>query len=84
MARLESEYFDMLHVNDVPENAAYVDFGGGATGVRDVSSFELEHFHSTNVTPDRPCSTFFKTDSFMPASEIFTVLESDGFRADHI
>ena len=68
IARLEREYFDQLHVNDVPENAGYGNFAGGATGVRNVSSFEREHFHSTNVTQDltlvsRPLPTPLTTRS---------------------
>lgn len=46
--------------------------------------FEKENFHRYNVTPDRPCSAFFKTDSFMPASEIFEGLKKDGFCTEHI
>ena len=36
------------------------------------------------MKPDWPCSAFYKTDSFMLAHKIFTALDSDGFRADHI
>lgn len=84
VVRLERKYFDALHVNDVPENAVYAISDGNTASVRDVSCFECDYFHPTNVMPDRPFSGFFETDYFMAATEISAALESDSFRADHI
>jgi len=42
------------------------------------------NFHMYNVTPDRPCSAYFKTDVFMPAAEVFEALRKDGFKPEHI
>ena len=82
VARLEREYFDALHVVDVLENFAYNQHPAAINRAQPISDFEKEHFHLENVTPERPCSAFFKTDSFMPANEIFDALEADAFRAD--
>ena len=86
VARLEREYFDSLHVVNTPENVAYGSAGNGVprTRVSALSAFEKSHFHAENVTPERPCLAFFKTDSFMPASEIFEALATDGFHAEHV
>ena len=81
--KLERDYFESLHVDDVELNATFsesrVYFGGKA-----MSKLEEEHFHQYNVTPDRPCSAFFKTDAFMPAADIFAALKEEGFLPEHI
>ena len=88
VARLEREYFDSLHVVDSPKNAVYADCNAPLDGSRPqgtlLSDFEKTHFHALNVTPDRPCSAFFKTDSFMPGSEVFDLLKKEGFLPEHI
>lgn len=80
--QLERDYFDALHVEDVANNYTYAE--SPVIGRKSLSAFEREHFHEYNVTPDRPCSAFFKTDSFMPATEIFDALGKEGFKAEHI
>ena len=84
VSRLEREYFDALHVDNVDNNATFSTSDGMVSQERFLTSLEKENFHARNVTPDRPCSAFFKTDSFMPASEIFEMLGKDGFRPEHV
>ena len=48
---------------------------------RELSDFEKEHFHARNVTPDRPCTAFFKTNSFVASKDFFDLLEREGFPA---
>lgn len=79
---LEREYFESLHVKNVEANANYRDTPV-IRGEKILSAFEKENFHQYNVTPDRPCSAFFKTDSYMPAAEIFEALKKDGFRSEY-
>ena len=81
--KLEQEYFDSLHVENIELNDRYVD-----TPVlvyrKPMTDFEEAHFHEYNITPDRPCSAYFKTYSFMPAAEIFDPLYKDGFKPKHL
>lgn len=81
--KLEREYFEVLHIKNVAPNERYVD-----TPVlvysEPIKDFEEAHFHEYNVTPNRPCSAFFKTDSFMPAAEIFDALCKDGLKPEHL
>ena len=84
VARLEREYFDALHMVDVLENFAYNQHPAAISRAQPISDFEKEDFHLENVTPERPCSAFFKTDTFMPAKEIFDALEANGFRAETV
>ena len=81
--QLEREYFESLYVENVDSNVNYAD-SPVLLNQTVLTDFEEKHFHCQNVTPDRPCSAFFKTDSFMPASEIFDALKKDGFRSEHI
>jgi len=81
--KLEREYFESLHVENVAANANYRDTPV-IRGEKVLTVFEKENFHQYNVTLDRPSSAFFKTDSYMPASEIFEALKKDGFRSEHI
>lgn len=71
--KLEREYFEKLHVEDITPNERYMDAPVLAF-CKPLTDFEEAHFHEYNVTLDRPCSAFFKTDSFMPAAEIFDAL----------
>lgn len=81
--KLEREYFEVLHIKNVAPNERYVD-----TPVlvysEPIKDFEEAHFHEYNVTPNRPCSAFFKTDSFMPAAQIFDALCKDGLKPEHL
>lgn len=54
---------------------------GPGNQYRYLSDFEREHFHPLNVTPDRPCSAFFKADSNITAKEIFDAFIKDGISA---
>ena len=65
--KLEREYFEKLHVENVESNEVNVDSPVLWNG----TEFEEANFHVYNVTPNRPCSAYFKTDSFMPAAEVF-------------
>lgn len=49
-----------------------------------MTDFEEAHFHEYNITPDRPCSAYFKTYSFMPVSEIFDAVRKGGFKPEHL
>lgn len=51
---------------------------------RRLTAFEREHFLDENVTPDRPCTATFKTEKYMPASELFTALDAEHFPAASI
>ena len=41
------------------------------TQSRFLSSFEKEHFHPHNVTPERPCTAFFRVDSEETSKSLF-------------
>lgn len=81
--QLERKYFESLHVENVESNVNFVD-SPVLVHQKVLIDFEEKHFHCHNVTPNRPCSAFFKTDSLMPVSEIFDALEKDGFHSEHI
>ena len=81
--QLERDYFDLLRMENVENNCTYAD-SPVLVKRKPLSDFERVHFHEYNATPDRPCSPFFKTDSFMPAAEIFEALAKDGFQVEHI
>ena len=51
---------------------------------RALTELERINFHRYNTTPDRPCTAYFQTDSFAPASEIFERFAKDGFTANQI
>lgn len=51
---------------------------------RELSDFEKEHFHACNVTPDRPCTAFFKSESFIASKDFFDRLEREGFPATSV
>lgn len=44
-----------------------------------LSSFEREHFHPDNVTPDRPCTAYFQSAVFNDSSAVFDALKAQGF-----
>ena len=47
-----------------------------------LTSFEREHFHTNNVTPDRPCSAFFNiANTDIPTRQIFDALIREGIPA---
>ena len=48
-----------------------------------LTEFECKHFHQDNVTPDRPCTAFFKSDTFLTAKDVFEALKGEGFVSDH-
>ena len=81
--KLERGYFEKLHIENVEPNETYVDSPVLAYR-KPMTEFEEAHFHEYNVTPDRPCSAYFKTDSFMPAADVFEALRKDGFKCDHV
>ncbi len=80
---LERDYFESLEkatmLNEsFAESPTVVGYG------KTMSSLEETHFHTYNVTPDRPCSAYFKCDSFMSADEVFDSLKTEGFRTEHV
>ena len=81
--RLEREYFDTCHRADAGVNDTFAMSGVFIDG-KTLSEFEYKHFHEHNVTPDRPCTAFFKSESFIPAKEIFEALKTEGFTSDHV
>ena len=81
--KLEREYFETLHVEDVEPNDTYAE-SPVLYYRKTLTDFEETHFRAYNVTPDRPCSAYFKMDSYMPAVEIFDALHNDGFLPEHI
>ena len=80
---LERMFFDSLHELDVGVNQAFPE-ATERTGGKRLSDFENKHFHSNNVTPDRPCTAFFKTESYVTPKEVFEALKNEGFAADHV
>lgn len=85
VARLEREYFDSLDVEDVFENPPFREnYTAPPTCETLLTDFERQHLHLANVTLDRPCSAYFKTDTFMLDSEIFDTFLADGFRPEHV
>ena len=64
---------------------------GGYTAARPfvtrsfLSRFEKDHFHPHNVTPDRPCTTFFTLeDTTVTSKQIFDSLIRDGIPASAV
>ena len=45
---------------------------------RTLTDFEREHFHPHNVTPDRPCTAFFRAGSLITSKHILDSLRGDG------
>ena len=80
---LERLLFDSVHTVDAEVNEAYSE-ANGTTDRKKLSDFESKHFHCNNVTPDRPCTAFFKTESYVTPKEGFEALKSEGFAADHV
>lgn len=66
-------------VRNVPRDtkATAEEPGDSSAGIRAynpfrfLSSFEKEHFHPLNVTPDRPCTAFFRADSQETSKSLF-------------
>ena len=81
--KLERDYFEKLDIENVEPNETYLDSPILAY-CKPMTEFEETHFHEYNVTPDRPCSAYFKTDSFMPADDVCDALRKDGFKAEHV
>ena len=50
----------------------------GYSQYRYLSEFEQQHFHPLNVTPDRPCTAFFRAGSEITSKQIFDSLFADG------
>lgn len=80
---LEREYFDSIHTAEFGVNDTYSTSKFRVDG-KTLSDFESKHFHQYNVTPNRPLTAFFKTESYVNAKEIFEALKSEGFAADHV
>ena len=76
-------YFDSLHTADVLVNDMFSTRSGSVDG-KTLTDFEKQHFHHYNVTRDRPCTAFFKTESYVTAKEVFEALKSEGFASDHV
>ena len=85
VSRLERDYFDSLHVDKAPVNSAF-NRSTAPSNLHDrfLTDFERDNFHLENVTPDRPCSAFFRTSQFVSAAEVFKALNNDGFTTNHI
>ena len=67
---MERVYFDSLHTADAPVNDTF-STGSGTVDRKTLTAFESQHFHHYNVTPDRPCTAYFKTESYVTAKEVF-------------
>ena len=81
--QLEHEYFKSLEVENAELKVIFAD-SPVLVHQKVLTDFEERNFHCHKVTNTRPCSAYFKTDSFMPASEIFYALKEDGFHTEHI
>lgn len=46
---------------------------------RRITAFEREHFHSNNITPDRPCTAYFHCGSFADSAAVFDALTRQDF-----
>ena len=85
--QLEREYFDSLHRENLENNHNHVEthYKYGSVFIDKVlSEVERKNFHRYNVTPDRPCSAYFKADSYISAADIFEILAKEGFRTEHV
>ena len=80
---LERLFLDSLHTADAEVNEAF-SAAKGTTDGKQLSDFESKHFHCNNVTPERPCAAFFKTESYVTPKEVFEALKNEGFAADHV
>ena len=49
-----------------------------------LSSFEHTNFHAENVTPDRPCTTYFNSGVFADSNAVFQALRTQGFPTETI
>lgn len=65
---------DVEAVSEEPGPRAYNPY-------RFLSNFEKEHFHPLNVTPDRPCTAFFRADSQETSKSLFDRFLSYGIPA---
>ena len=81
--RLECEYLDLCHRPDDGVNNTFATCDVGAYG-KILTDFECKHFHQYNVTPERPCTAFFKNDTFLSAKDVFKALKSEAFTSDHV
>ena len=48
-------------------------------GERLYTDLERDNFHPDNVTPNRPCTAFFRPSTYLEAKDVFDALERDGF-----
>lgn len=69
---LECQYFESLDVKDATPNETFAECP--TLPGKTLSSLEEMHFHSY-VKPNRPCSAYFKCDTFMAAGQVFYVLK---------
>ena len=53
-------------------------------GDRMYTELERDNFHPHNVTPNRPCTAFFRPSTYLDAKDVFDALERDGFPANSI
>ena len=83
--KLEREYFDPLHVEKAPTNVS-ISRSTRPRGGQDkhLTDFEKDNFHAENVTPERPCSAYFRASQFVSAAEVLKALSDDGFTTEHI
>lgn len=49
-----------------------------------LSDFEREHFHPLNVTPERPCTVFFRANEQFSTKDIFDSFIRDGIPASAV
>ena len=81
----ESLYEDVSEggdtVFDLPDTyASRTAFGLPALdGDRLFTDLERDNFHPDNVTPNRPCTAFFRPSTYHDAKDIFDALEREGF-----
>ena len=83
--KLEREYVDSLHVEKAPTNVSYNRSTQPCGGQdKHLTDFEKDNFHAENVTPERPCSAYFRASQFVSPAEVFKALSDDGFTTEHI
>lgn len=64
---------------DSDEEFAHVNATRNHVGqFRYISDMEKEHFHPLNVTPDRPCTAYFKAGTELTAKDFFDSFIRDG------
>ncbi|KAL9989378.1 hypothetical protein ACROYT_G003922 [Oculina patagonica] len=71
---LEREYFESLEKTN-PQKETFAESPTVIVHRKTLSTLEETHFHTYNVTPDRPCSAYLRCDTFMSVAEVFDVLK---------